>query len=248
MSHFFSTRSWIVRSNTQTQAQMRLFCFPFAGGGASTYQSWQRYLPEKVEICAVQLPGRENRMREKPYQEITPLVEALKQELNPYLDLPFAFFGHSLGALISFELARHLRRDHQIEPQHLFLSACRAPQFFADIAPLHALPQPALIAELRRLEGTPEDVLQNQDLMRMIVPMLRADFSVFENYLYYPEEPLSCPITAFAGQQDQRAPAEMVAWWREQTTSKFTMHTLPGKHFFINEARESLLALVRADL
>ena len=134
---------------------MRLFCFPYAGGGASLYQMWTHSMPAEIEICAVQLPGRENRLREKPCSQLERLVEMLGQELNPYFDLPFAFFGHSMGALISFELVRHLRRNENSIPVHLFVSGCRSPHLPAEQAPMHNLALPDLLTELRNLKGTP---------------------------------------------------------------------------------------------
>jgi medium-chain acyl-[acyl-carrier-protein] hydrolase len=146
---------------TDTQTNFRLFCFPFAGAGASIYSNWHRYLPKNFEVCPIQLPGREERHSEKPFVDIISMVAELGEILKPYLAQPFAFFGHSMGALISFELTRHLRKLKQPMPESLFISARPAPQI-QQIHPItYNLPDLEFIEELRKIQGTPEPVLQN---------------------------------------------------------------------------------------
>jgi medium-chain acyl-[acyl-carrier-protein] hydrolase len=241
MSTTFSSTAWILRPRPSKQTQLRLFCFPYAGGSASAFQSWRQYLPDAVDLCLIQLPGREMRLREKAYSSLPSLLNALTPVLLPYLDQPFVFFGHSMGAMICFELARSLRQRQSPQPLHLFVSGCRAPHLPATEPAIHALPESELIAALKRLNGTPPSLLENRELMELLLPMLRADFALFETYNYIPKEPLSCPITAFGGLQDTRATSQQISHWYEHTHTTFTLHMFPGDHFFILEARKELL-------
>src|SRR5581483_6245374 len=160
-----STANWIIR--THSSPRLRLFCFPYAGGGASIYRTWPGKLPPTVEVCPIYLPGRENRIREKLFTHISPLVQALEDALQPHLDRPFAFFGYSLGALVAFELTRHLRRNQLPSPEYLFMAAHRAPQHPQHDSAVHQLPDPEFIRAVHRLGGTPEAVLQHEELMQV---------------------------------------------------------------------------------
>jgi len=166
----------------RTHAQMRLFCFPYAGGNAAAFQKWHRAFPDSIEVCSLQYPGRGNRMREPAFTNAIPLAHDVARALTSLLDLPFAFFGHSMGGLIAFEVAREFRRKQLPLPLHLFVSSVRAPQFpnRDRIAP--DMPEPQFKEELRRLNGTPNEVLENKELMNLMLPMLRADFSVAHTY------------------------------------------------------------------
>lgn len=237
---------WIVRS--KPQPYLRLFCFPYAGGGASIFRFWSATLPTEVEVCPVQLPGRENRLREPAFTCLSPLVEALAQVLRPFMDIPFAFFGYSMGALISFELARHLRRDHNPGPLHLFVAAHRAPQLPQSHPSLHQLPDPAFLDALHRLGGTSSSLYEHEELMKLMFPMLRADFAVCETYIYSTEAPLACPITAFGGELDTHVSTEALLAWREQTKGLFTLSILPGNHFFLHSQQQLLLQTLSQDI
>jgi acyl transferase domain-containing protein/surfactin synthase thioesterase subunit len=237
-------QGWVVRSDLNPQPQLRLFCFPYAGAGASVFRTWSKDLPSTIEVCPVQLPGRETRLEEAAMTRLSSLVRALAQHLLPHLDVPFAFFGHSLGALISFELARELRRQNAPCPMQLFVSGCRAPQLPDRDLPIHRLPEPKFLAELRRLNGTPEAILQNSELMQRLLPTLRADFALLETYVYTNEPPLNCPIATFGGTQDPRVSREDLAAWRDQTQQSFTLQLLPGDHFFLLQNRQLLLQAI----
>lgn len=240
--------SWVTCPRPRPQARLHLFCLPYAGGGASIYRAWPDDLPPEVEVCPIQLPGRESRFQEPAFARLALLVPALAHALRPYVRLPYALFGHSMGALLSFELARQFHRQGEPGPAHLFVSAFRAPQFPDPEPPLHDLPENAFIAELRRLSGTPEEVMRNTELMHLMVPMLRADFAIHETYGYTEEDPLACPISAFGGQQDNEVSYEELMGWREQTAIAFTLRMLPGTHFFIHSSRALLLRAVSDDL
>ncbi|MCA1566165.1 MAG: thioesterase II family protein [Acidobacteria bacterium] len=227
---------------------MRLFCFPYAGGNITLFHSWSRQLPASVEVCAAQLPGRGNRLREAPFTSLQPLVESLGQAISPLLQKPFAFFGHSMGALIAFELARYLRREKGVSPRHLFVSGRRAPQSPQRESPIYNLPQQEFIEELRRLEGTPAEVLDHPELMELMTPLLRADFTVVDTYEYVPELPLECGITAYGGLQDHEVSLESLEAWRELTRGRFILRMLPGGHFFVQSGQELLLRSLNTEL
>lgn len=233
------THPWVVRS--KAHPRLRLFCLPYAGGGASIFRLWADKLPEEVEVCPIFLPGHERRMREPPFKRLQPLVEALEQALLPFMDVPFAFFGHSMGTLISFELIRHLRRNQQAGPVHLFASSFRAPQLPDRNPPLHQLPDAEIIDMLTRIGGTPQSILQHAELMKMLIPIMRADFELCETYVYAPEPPLDCPITAFGGEQDMLVSAQELEIWRTQTRGPFSVNLFPGDHFFLHDQQDALL-------
>ena len=243
-----TSSSWIDYLKPNPRANVRLFCFPYAGGGASIFRTWANDVPTGVEVCPVQLPGRESRLIEQPFTRLSSLVQALAQAISPYLDVPFAFFGHSMGALISFELARELRRQNRPGPFHLFVSGHRAPELPPRRRPIHQLADAAFKAELDGLLGTPKEVLQNAELMDLFLPLLRADFAVCETYHYSPETPLNCSISAFGGLQDKEVSYQDLEKWQDQTYRSFTLRKLPGNHFFVHSARELLLQGVFKDL
>ncbi|MEO1592802.1 MAG: alpha/beta fold hydrolase [Cyanobacteria bacterium J06632_22] len=215
---------WIVSPYPRSRPQLRLFCFAYAGGSAWIFRTWAEQLPEAVEVCAIELPGRGKRMLEPAFTDLTALLRALGPELLPYTDIPFACFGHSLGALVAFELGRWLRRTVQLTPAHLWVSAARAPHLKADRPTLHTLPEPEFIAELKRYNGTPDAVLHNAELMALMLPTLRADFTVLETYRHQPNTPLTCPLTGFWGEQEEVVPYN---GFQRRLSG---MH-LPGRHF-----------------
>ena len=238
---------WVANHNTNSNAKLRLFCFPFAGGGASTFSSWSTSLNSNIEICPIELPGRGYRIAEQPFARLEPLVSELALALLPYLNKPFAFFGHSMGGLVSFELAHLLRKDYGLNLVHLFVSGRRAPQISKHKPPIHHLPKPDFIGELSRLNGTSEAVLQNTELMELFLPVLRADFATIETYVYTPKPPLCCPITALGGLQD-KVSCEALEAWREQTSANFSMQMFQGDHFFINSNKSALLQFLDREL
>lgn len=241
--------TWIQNSQLRFRPRLRLFCFPYAGGGASIFRTWSFDLPEVVQVCPVQLPGREERLSEEPFSRWQELVWVLADVLNPHLDdLPFIFFGHSMGALISFEVARRLRRRGYPQPVRLYVSGWRAPHLPDPDPPVHRLPDIEFVEELRRLEGTPELVLEHEEMMKLLLPTLRADFAMCETYSYLPEPPLACPIVAIGGTEDNEVSRDELEAWREQTGQNFSLWILPGGHFFIHDARKQLLAMLREDL
>jgi len=240
---------WIKRTGQDPQTCFRLFCFPYAGGGASIFRTWPQRLPPDIEVCAIQLPGRENRLKETPFAKLSPLIDALADVLYPYMDFPFAFFGHSLGSLISFELTRRLRRQKAPCPLQLFVSGCRAPQIPDPDPPIHQLPDAEFTEEMRRFKGTPKAVLDNPELMEVFLPLLRSDVGLYETYIYDHEAPLDCPISAFGGLEDEEVSREELAAWYAQTRSRFNIQMFPGDHFFLNgKENNGLLEVISKDI
>ncbi|MBC6477559.1 MAG: thioesterase [Hormoscilla sp. GM7CHS1pb] len=250
-----SKNPWIKYLKPNPKAQLRLFCFPYAGGSAGVFRSWPDSLPPTVEVCAVELPGRGTRIKDAPFTRMEPLVEAIALALLPELDKPFAFFGHSMGALVSFELARLLRRsqagarergDRQLS--HLSISGRSAPQIPDPEPPIHALPEAEFVEKLRCYNGTPSEVLANPELMQLFLPILRADFELIETYVYKNEPAFDFPITAFGGLSDFKASREDLSAWDRHTTAAFDLRMLPGDHFFLHSNEALLLQSITRQL
>jgi len=239
---------WLASYRRNPAAKLRLFCFPYAGGAALIYSNWFKSLPPQVEVCPIQLPGRGSRVLEKLFTRMEPLVEAVARELRPLLDKPFAFFGHSMGAAISFEVARLLRREGAALPVHLFVSGRSAPQLHKPQRHAYKLPEAELIEELRRLKGTPAEVLEHPELMQVVLPLVRADFEVIQTYTAAAEPPLDIPLTAFGGLMDDDVSREDLEAWRAQTTRAFSLRMLPGDHFYLTTNQQLLLPLLSQEL
>lgn len=226
-------------------ARLRLFCFPHAGGGTALFDAWPAAFPAGVEVCPVYLPGRERRIWERPLAQLLPLVEMLANDLLPWLNIPFAFFGHSMGALVGFELARHLRQIQGPQPIHLFVSACRPPHLPRGAHLIHHLSRQEFIEELRRL-GIAAEVLHNAELLELVLPMLYADIAACETYVYQAKEPLGCSITAFGGTQDRSV--EPLSAWSIHTRQTCSCVLLPGDHFYVQSAQPLLLRYLAEEL
>jgi medium-chain acyl-[acyl-carrier-protein] hydrolase len=248
------TRSAILRKNevwlqfrpAVEPVRMRLFCLPHAGGGATAFRTWHTGLPSGVQVCPILLPGRETRRSEPSYTDLDSLADALARQLEPWLDLPFAVFGHSMGSLLAFEWVRRIQRSGQPMPRWLFLSGRRAPHVAADPNPLHALPDAEFVGELTRLyEGLPQEILSDPELMEVFLPVLRADIAVVESYRFQQGEPLDCPMTVFAGAKDMSVAFDELLAWKPQTRRRFAVQMLPGGHFY---PPEPLLQTISATL
>ena len=235
---------WIPQFKPNTQAKLRLFCFPYAGGTTYIFHQWSNFLPHNIELCPVELPGRRTRFKETPYQSIDSLLDGLSTALMPYLDRPFAFFGHSMGGLVSFELTRLLRKSYNLSPKHLFISGYRAPQLPNPNPPISHLDDTDFKEELIKLGGTHPEILKNAEIMELLIPLLKADFAIVENYTYQNEPPLDIPITAFGGTIDPRASQGELEAWKSQTSANFELHMFDGGHFFIDEQKSQLLGYI----
>jgi surfactin synthase thioesterase subunit len=243
-----SSTPWLAGVKPNPGASIRLFCFPYAGGGTMIFRTWQSGLPSEVEVCPVQLPGRGRRIKEAPCTNVHTLVQELAQGLFPFLSRPFAFFGHSMGATISFELARYLRREHHLMPEHLFISGRRAPHIPATHTHTYNLPEPEFLVALRDLKGTPREALEHPELMELMLPMLRADFELSETYVYLNSPLLDCPMSIYGGRQDDEVRREHLEAWGELTTGEVSLQMFPGDHFFVNTSQTALLRALSQEL
>lgn len=240
--------SWFPPQRPEGRSLVQLFCLPWAGGGASAYRAWTRTMPEEIEVCPVQLPGREERWSEPPFRRAEPCIEALTVAIASRLERPYALFGHSMGALLAFELARSLRRRGLRPPVRLFVAAHRAPSVPARRPPASTGSHGELVAELRRLGGTSEEVLSHPEMMRLVLPLYRADTALCEGWRPASEPRLDVSITAFGGESDPEVTPADLAAWREETGSEFRLHLFPGGHFFLHDAGGELTRRLAAEL
>jgi medium-chain acyl-[acyl-carrier-protein] hydrolase len=227
---------------------MRLFLFPYAGGGPAAFHAWMDELPPSMEAWLAHYPGRGSRHREAPIRKISALVEKLVPAIQTLLDRPFAFFGHSLGGLVAFELTRSLSRNNLPAPRVLFVSGRGAPHLADRNTPIHELSDTDFLTVLTQWHGTPSEVLQEPDIMQFFLPVLRADFEAAENYQYLPDAPLVCPIVAFGGLHDPRVSQEHLEGWKIHTQASFRVQYFPGDHFFINTAAKEVLSSMAMEL
>ncbi|MBO3747617.1 thioesterase [Streptosporangiaceae bacterium NEAU-GS5] len=228
---------------------MRLFCLPYAAGSAERiYGDWQRALPGGIDVVPLELPGRASRFKERLLPHVDPLVTDALPRVLPLSGEPYALFGHSLGAILAFELARVMEHEHGRPPARLLVSGHAAPDEPLEPSLDYLLPDRQFKARLKDLAGTPPQVLENDDVMEVLLPLLRADFAAVGQWEHVPGAPLSCPITVFGGDDDHEAPVATLAGWSRQTTAGCSVHVLPGGHFFLNELPDRLLPLVAGEL
>lgn len=224
-----------------------LLCLPFAGSGTAFFHSWKDSLMDSIDMIQVHLPGRDARFRETPATNALQIVSELATEVVRNIEPPYAFFGHSMGALLSFELARMLQSQNQTSPCHLFVSGFRAPHL-----PLREkiakLPDVEFLDRLREYGGIPELIEQNPELLDLFLPVFRADLTLLENYFYRASDPLNCPVTAFGGDSDPKVSPREIKSWQNQTEREFNCYLLPGGHFFIMQSRQQLMNYLRNEL
>ncbi|WP_035716324.1 thioesterase II family protein [Azorhizobium doebereinerae] len=240
---------WVRRQRAEGAPAVRLFCLPYGGGGASLFNGWRNHLPPGTEVCAIQLPGRQDRIGEPAIDDLDAMVTQLEAAVAPLAGAPYALFGHSMGALLAFALAHRLRARGGPGPLHLFVSAFRAPHLPARLGPLGGLDDDAFLAELGRLGRISGMLEAAPDLTALLIPALRADVRLCEAWAC-PEglPPLPLPITCFGGRDDDFVPPEDMAAWRRHTTGRFRHHTVPGDHFFIHDFAAHLAPLLAGDL
>lgn len=230
---------WLPQHRPDRTPAIRLFCLPCAGGGASRYRSWHQAVDEAIEVCPVQLPGRESRLNEPRLDTLHDLVNGIAEGIEPLLDRPFALLGHSLGGLLAFEVARDLR-NHGLAPKHLFICGTPAPQLPRTAPHVHNLPDEELLTYLKELDGTPDRVLNEGWLRATYLPVLRDDLKVYETYLFARDAPLSCPVTTWGGMEDARVTEASLLAWKEQTRGSFTNAMFSGGHFFLDSMASEL--------
>ncbi|WP_432402989.1 thioesterase II family protein [Wukongibacter sp. M2B1] len=227
-------KRWLVYRKENPNMKVRLFCLPYAGASASYYVKWQRYISDWIEICPIQLPGREARQDEEFITNMSQLISEIIEDIKPFLDSPFAIFGHSLGGIIGFELASALIHKHGINPIHLFVSGSIPPRLAADREAIHNLPDEEFKEKLSKYNGTNLTVLDSYEFDKYFMPILRNDFKLFEDYRYSSNEELRCPIKAYVGKVDLLVTEKQTRLWNEYTLSDFDYEVLEGDHFYIN--------------
>nr|WDA66322.1 alpha/beta fold hydrolase [Lysobacter sp.] len=237
-----SAGPWIV-GRPPSAGRLSLYCFPYAGGNPVAFLPWQDRLPAWIRVRAVQLPGRAQRLAEAPMHEWPPLIQALADAVAAERAPAFAFFGHSLGALMAFETARACTERGLPLPERLIVSGCAAPSLREPEIGLHQLPEPALIARLRQYQGTPDAVLANAELMRVLLPTIRADLRLSEDYVRAPSPSWRLPIDALYGRGDELV-GERMSGWSEETQGDTSMHGFDGGHFFLESRRDEVIATV----
>lgn len=243
-----SSTKWFVCPQKNPEPEIRFFLFPYAGGGPSVFNKWSNEFPSNIEIQIVHYPGRGSRSTETAINSLPVLIEKLSQAIQPLLDKSFVFFGHSLGGLIAFELAKRLRTNELSQPKIIFISSCGAPQIPDPNPSIHTFPENEFINSLNKMNGIPQEILKNQELMNLILPILRADFELVETYEYISDEPLDCPIIAIGGLDDERISRERLEGWAAHTRVRFNSLYFPGNHFFINSAKGAVIETVLAEI
>ncbi|WP_067175490.1 thioesterase II family protein [Microtetraspora niveoalba] len=243
------TARWFRCPRPLPHAAVRLFCLPYAGAGAGVFHPWPAALAPGAEVLGVQLPGRENRIAEPAEIDMAELAGALADTAASDAR-PYTLYGHSLGARLAFELIRALRDAGARLPDRLYVGAARAPHLAGSSTfdGLSRVPDDELVARVVAGGGVPEAVADEPELLELLLPALRADFTLLDEYVYRPEEPLPVPITAFAGTLDRAVSMEQMAGWEGHTTAGFVLHRIDGGHFFLHEREADLFALLSADL
>ena len=243
-----NSNKWFPGLRRRPGARLQLFCFPFAGGGASAFRTWSDLLPPWVEVWPLEYPGHETRFRDPAIDSASVLAKEICAEIAAAVDLPFALFGHSMGALLAFETARHLRRQHAMQPAALFVAGNSAPHLPPWRPPVRQLPEALFREELRLYGGTPQEVLSNDELMQFLSPLLRRDLGICETYEYPAEPKLDFPITAFGGTEDPTVPWHRLFEWSRQSSARFRAYVMPGEHFFIRKAAPYVCKIIAQQL
>jgi medium-chain acyl-[acyl-carrier-protein] hydrolase len=239
---FFNT------ATLRTGAVLRLFCFPYAGGSAMVYQHWQQHAPDWLQVCPLELPRRGRLYAENQFGSIAELATAIASTLHPYANIPYALFGHSMGAIIAYEVACELEAAGRAPPRKLFVSGACAPFLARKKPPVSHLADTEFLAHVRDLNGTPAEVLANKELMAILLPILRADFALCERYRMRRLQLLQAPITTLAGDKDDEITASDVQEWKRLTSGPFHSVRFPGDHFFIRPNEASIVALILDEL
>ncbi|ORT47811.1 alpha/beta fold hydrolase [Frankia sp. KB5] len=240
--------SWFLFSEPGRSARIRLFCFPYAGGVASGYREWWQRSNSDIQVAPVQLPGRENRIAEPAVPDLYQLVSLAAQALRDHVDRPYALFGHSMGAMIAYELSRYLAKMGSRPPVRLLVSGMSAPDLLSGTSSPRRRSREEIIAELRRLHGTPSDMLENEQILDFLLPRLQADWQVTESFRYRPGPRLAVPISVFGGTADPDVPITDLLAWNAHTKSDTRIRLLPGDHFFVDRHSSTVADLVFADI
>ncbi|HEY0523710.1 MAG TPA: alpha/beta fold hydrolase [Stellaceae bacterium] len=245
VSESLKTVRGIVTYRSRRSPVARLFCCSYAGGGSTAYSAWRDGLPDDIELCAFELPGRGGRFREAPLRSMSDVVDHIETLLGGRLDLPFALYGHSMGAVTALEVARRLVGNGR-QPRCLVVSGCAAPHLPSRRErPLYQLPRTELLHELNRLEGLPSVMLQREDFLDTFLPTIRADMECRERWISRIDD-LAIPIHALGGTHDKMVSYSDLSAWQHYTSSTFAVKQFAGGHFFINTAMHELVSYIAA--
>ncbi|MEU3289225.1 alpha/beta fold hydrolase [Streptomyces longwoodensis] len=247
MSTSVGSGTWIRQYRTAGPGAPRLVCFPHAGGSASFYFPVATALSPDVDVLAVQYPGRQDRMGEQPLTDLRRLADQVAEALEPWRDQPLHLFGHSMGAVIAYEVALRLQQSPGPGPAALYVSGRRAPST-RRTETVHLRDDAGLIRELKTLAGTDAALLADDDVLAMILPALRADYRAIETYEHRPAPLLTCPVTALLGDADPKVTLAEAEVWREHTDEDFDLHVFPGGHFYLTTHQPAVLTLLRERL
>jgi medium-chain acyl-[acyl-carrier-protein] hydrolase len=243
----FNHNRWLVTPRPNKAAKVRLFCFPYAGGGASAFRRWPDFLPDDVELLALQPPGREERFSEPLIDRLDDMVNACVKAMLVFLDRPCILFGHSMGARIAYEVAKSLEYAGK-RPLGMIVSAARAPHL-AKTNPVYHLPDDLLTEEIRSKNGTPDEILRDPELMRLLLPKLRADYTLADTAPIETNEiRLPYPLIALGGLNDVDVGIEQLLQWKKYAGREFSMHMFDGDHFFIHALQKNVLQLINFTL
>ena len=239
----------IIRAEQRPDAKLRLFCFPHAGAGATVFRQWSSLLPESIEVCAIQMAGRESRFCDPLQFDISSFIEELSEDLPDYLDRPYAIYGHCLGAIVGFELIRYWQEEGLQLPEHLFVSSRFAPQLIDLNTSFYQLPDDEFIQLVQqRYNALPHEILEEPEMLAVVLPILKADFTMEETYQYVPAPPLNCPITALGGAQDTIVSQTSLEAWQQQTNQAFHWQQFPGGYFYIDSQLNNVLTKIEQTL
>ncbi|MFC5473487.1 thioesterase II family protein [Paraherbaspirillum soli] len=235
--------AWFHVPIPRPEARLRLFCLPYAGASGVTFHHWAAAMPAHVELSGINLPGRLSRFAEPPFTRVEPLLAALDLALQTRDDLPYVLYGHSMGALLAFELAQLRVRSGAALPEHLIVSGRRAPGTSHRRQETYLLPDREFLAEVKSLNGLPSAAWDNAELIKLLLPMLRADFELVNTYTHVPRPPLPVPLTVLTGDADPVAPLEQVWAWDQQSTD-CNVHVFEGDHFFIHQKEKEVVGMI----
>jgi surfactin synthase thioesterase subunit len=236
--------TWIRRFHAGPSQSPALVCFPHAGGSATYFAPLSTMLQSAVQVLAVQYPGRQDRLHHPCLSTIDDLADAAFAALEPAMRQPIALFGHSMGAMIAFEVATRMRQRLGTAPMVLFVSGRRAPSTRRDEESIHLRDDKGLVAELKGLSGTDTRVLDDPDVLRMVLPSMRADYTAVETYCYQPGPKLDCPIVGMTGDTDPKADVDEVRAWQDHTSGRFELHTFTGGHFYLADHKRAVADVI----
>lgn len=239
-----SDNEWISRVKPPTEARFRLFCIAYAGGTAAAFKDWQENLPDWIDVVGIVMPGSKERKHETMPVRMGMLIRELANGIKSELDLPYALVGSCTGSLVAFELSQFFKKRGYRTPEHLFVSNCRAPHLPDRDDPIHKYDDDQLRKELGRLGGTPPEILNHPEMMRILGPILRADFELAETYSYRSVPPLAHSITSFSGAQDKVVQQDECGAWDEHTTASFEHITLEGGHYLVEDSVEEICQII----